>query len=53
MAAVLGTSSSATGIWWHALTRSILEKTVQPDSSWEKECRCGSGYLSGAVTVLR
>ena len=51
--AVLGMSSSAIGIWWYALTRSILEKMVQPAMRSLRDCMLGMGYLSGTVTVFR
>ena len=51
--AVLGMSPGSTGIWWYALTRSILLKIVAPRSEDVKSCRWGTGYWSGTVVRFR
>ena len=42
----------ATGIKWHALTRSNFENTATPHKIWWIWFRFGTGYLSGMVTEL-
>ena len=51
--AVLAISTSAIGIWWNPLTRSITENTRLPWRLAAKSCMCGTGYLSSLVATLR
>ena len=48
-----GMSEGLIGTWWYPLTRSILEKTVQPFKCADMSCMLGGGYLSGVVCMLR
>lgn len=52
MMAVFGMSSSATGIWLKARTRSTFEKIVHSLSWSEKFWMWGIGYLSGVVIAF-